>query len=133
MLEDLVNEATVFLEHYGSLGIFALGIMEEIFLPVPSSLSLMAAGFLMLTGELSVLELVLKALFYIAIPGALGLALGSLFLYYLGVKGGRPFIEKFGRYMGFSWESVVKMEERFKGTKRDEWTLFFFESAAGGA
>jgi membrane protein DedA with SNARE-associated domain len=49
------------------------------------------SGYLVSTGEFSMLG--------VTLAGALGNVLGSLVAYYAGLWGGRPFVERYGRYV----------------------------------
>jgi membrane protein DedA with SNARE-associated domain len=49
------------------------------------------AGYLVHTGEFS--------LFWVSFAGAVGCVLGSVLAYWVGIWGGRPFIEKYGKYV----------------------------------
>ncbi|MGH7056171.1 MAG: DedA family protein [Stellaceae bacterium] len=74
---------------YGGL----LGLMaaESACLPLPSEIILPFAGFLVSRGEMN--------LFLVATVGALGCNLGSAAAYAVGRHGGRPAIERWGRYV----------------------------------
>jgi membrane protein DedA with SNARE-associated domain len=48
----------------------------------------------------------------ISVPEALGVTLGSFVTYSLGYFGGKPAIEKFGKYFGLSWNSVQKFHNK---------------------
>ena len=68
-------------------------------------------------------------LFLVILIGILGSLVGSNIGYFLGRRGGRPFIEKYGHYFFISTEKIKKAEEYFDshGTK----TVFFGRFAAG--
>lgn len=74
----------------GYPGIILLMIMESCALPVSSEVVLGFAGFLSGEGKMSFYLVVLSA--------TLGTIIGSSLLYYIGKKGGRPLIKKYGRY-----------------------------------
>lgn len=71
----------------GYVGI-ALGLMIEI---IPSEIVLAYGGFLILLGKIKFLGAV--------IAGTIGGVMAQLFLYWAGYYGGRPFLEKYGRYV----------------------------------
>jgi membrane protein DedA with SNARE-associated domain len=70
------------------------------------------------------LESVFSLIIYVSIPAALGLTLGSLFLYAIGYFIGKPFITRWGKYMGFSWDDVEKTQQKFAESKNDDIALF---------
>lgn len=112
----------------GAIGVFLAEIIEEIIVPIPSALVLLTSGFILLKGDVSI-ELFRNLLLVIAVPGALGLTLGSLLIYYLSYYGGKTFIEKYGNFLGITWEEVVKFDERMSKSKYDE-VIFIFARIA---
>lgn len=74
----------------GYPGIILLMIMESCALPVSSEVVLGFAGFLSGEGKMNFYLVVLSA--------TLGTIIGSSILYYIGKKGGRPLIKKYGKY-----------------------------------
>ncbi|HEX5339732.1 MAG TPA: DedA family protein [Gammaproteobacteria bacterium] len=81
--------ATISTLGYG--GIVLLMAIESACIPLPSEVIMPFSGYLVFRGEM-VLSLV-------ALSGAFGCVLGSLLAYWVGAKGGRPLIMKYGRYI----------------------------------
>jgi len=81
--------ATISALGYG--GIVLLMAIESACIPLPSEIIMPFSGYLVSTGELN--------LWGVAIAGAVGCVVGSLVAYWVGMYGGRPFIEKYGRYI----------------------------------
>jgi membrane protein DedA with SNARE-associated domain len=75
----------------GYLGIVALMAIESACIPLPSEVIMPFSGYLVSTGRF---ELLLAAT-----AGALGCNIGSVFAYELGKRGGRPAIERWGRFV----------------------------------
>lgn len=86
----------------GHLGI-ALGLMVEV---IPSELVLSYAGYLISQGHLSFAGSV--------IAGTIGGTIAQLFLYWMGYYGGRPFLEKYGRYILISKKQIDLSESWFE-------------------
>jgi membrane protein DedA with SNARE-associated domain len=87
-------------------GIALLMGIESACIPLPSELIMPYAGALSDPGVAAVLSvqygianLPAFNLFAAAVAGALGCNLGSEIAYWVGAKGGRPAIEKYGRYL----------------------------------
>ncbi|HUZ12656.1 MAG TPA: DedA family protein [Caulobacteraceae bacterium] len=80
-----------FIGQTGYLGVALLMAAESACLPLPSEIILPFAGFLVAEGRMN--------LFAVATVGALGCNLGSLFAYEVGRLGGRPLLERWGRYV----------------------------------
>jgi membrane protein DedA with SNARE-associated domain len=81
--------ATISRLGYG--GIVLLMAIESACIPLPSEIIMPFSGYLVSTGELN--------LWLVALAGAVGCVLGSIIAYYAGAWGGRPFIEKYGKYI----------------------------------
>jgi membrane protein DedA with SNARE-associated domain len=76
----------------GYPGITVLMGIESACIPLPSEVIMPFAGYLVYTERFSSLALV-------ATLGAIGCNLGSLLAYEVGAYGGRPLIERFGKYI----------------------------------
>lgn len=113
-----------FFMDYGSLGVFLGSFIEEIIAPIPSTLVILGSSFFIMQGVPISLESVFSLIIYVSIPAALGLTLGSLFLYAIGYFIGKPFITRWGKYMGFSWDDVEKTQQKFAESKNDDIALF---------
>jgi len=72
-------------------GIVLLMAIESACIPLPSEIIMPFAGYLVSIGQLN--------LWLVALAGAVGCVLGSLVAYWVGMYGGRPLIEKYGRYI----------------------------------
>jgi len=88
---------------YGAVGyigvMFAMAI-ESAMIPLPSELILPYAGFLV--SDPSQLEPITGQpwnFWIVAIVATIGNTLGSLIAYAIGAYGGRPFLERYGRYV----------------------------------
>lgn len=73
------------------------------------------SGFLVASGQFT--------LFSVTIVGALGNLAGSLVAYYIGYRGGRPFIEKYGKYLLINHKDLDRADHFFKNY--GEATAFF--------
>lgn len=86
----------------GSGGIFLAFFTAQVIPPIPTALLALAAGFFALAGETA--SSFLKSWFIlVSLPAALGVTVGSLFIYYPAYFLGKPFVSRFGRYLRFSW------------------------------
>src|SRR3979411_2079206 len=75
----------------GYSGIVLLMAIESACIPLPSEIIMPFAGSLVYKGEFN--------LWAVGVAGAVGCVLGSLVAYWVGMYGGRPLIEKYGRYV----------------------------------
>src|SRR5438552_14879778 len=81
--------ATISTLGYG--GIVLLMAIESACIPLPSEVIMPFSGYLVYKGQFS--------LWLVGVAGAFGCVLGSLVAYWVGMYGGRPLIEKYGRYV----------------------------------
>ena len=88
--------ATISALGYG--GVVLLMGIESACIPLPSEIIMPFSGYLVYTGRFSLL--------WVAIAGAVGCVVGSLIAYYIGMYGGRPLIEKYGRYVLISHHDI---------------------------
>src|SRR5256885_12475437 len=72
-------------------GIVILMAIESACIPLPSELIMPFAGYLVYTGSMKLL--------WVATAGAIGCNLGSLVAYEIGYYGGRPLVERYGRWV----------------------------------
>ncbi|APZ44234.1 DedA family protein [Acidihalobacter ferrooxydans] len=91
MIEHLAGLITGVIAHLGYAGVALLMAIESACIPLPSEVIMPFAGYLAATGTLN--------LWWVALAGALGCVAGSLVAYAAGAWGGRPFVERYGRYL----------------------------------
>jgi membrane protein DedA with SNARE-associated domain len=106
ILKPLVEFITSFIAHLGYAGIFSLMILESALIPIPSEIIMPFSGFLSSTSKLDP--------FLVTLSGSLGNLIGSLLTYYLGIKAGRKFILRYGKYILFKKEHLEITENLFK-------------------
>src|SRR5882672_4065083 len=75
----------------GYAGIVLLMAIESACIPLPSEIIMPFSGYLVYTGRFN--------LWLVGVAGAFGCVVGSLAAYWAGMHGGRPLIEKYGRYV----------------------------------
>src|SRR6266540_1721598 len=84
----------------GYLGVVVAMTIESAMIPLPSELILPYAGFLISdTGQLEPLTGSPWNFWIVVVVATIGNTLGSLISYAIGAYGGRPFVERFGRYL----------------------------------
>lgn len=86
-------------------GIVLLMAIESACIPLPSEIIMPFAGFLVFKGELT--------LWLVALAGAVGCVIGSIPAYYVGVYGGRPLAEKYGKYILLSKNDLDMADRLF--------------------
>ena len=89
----------------GYVGIFLLMAIESSFIPFPSEVVLIPAGFLAYQGEMNVVAVVGS--------GIAGSLFGAYVNYYLALFLGRGFLRKYGQYFFISSQTLTKMDTFF--------------------
>jgi len=90
---------------WGYLGIFIMMAIESSFVPFPSEIVLIPAGYLASQGEMSISMIMLAALG--------GSMVGAFINYYLALTLGRKLLSKYGKYFFIKEKAIVKMEDFF--------------------
>jgi membrane protein DedA with SNARE-associated domain len=98
----------------GYPGVVLLMAIESACIPLPSEIIMPFSGYLVYTGRFD--------LWAVAVAGAVGCVLGSLVAYWVGMYGGRPVIEKYGRYVLISMHDLDLADRWFE--RRGELIVF---------
>ncbi len=99
-------------------GVVLLMAIEGVFIPLPSEIIMPLSGWMLIQAKgLSVWHILIAG-FY----GALGSLLGSLLVYWLGAWGGRPILERYGRYILITRSDLEKADVWF--AKYGDWAVF---------
>jgi membrane protein DedA with SNARE-associated domain len=99
---------------WGYLGVITMMAIESANIPLPSEAIMPTAGILVQQGKMNI--------HLAALSGALGCLLGSIPSYFLGMYGGRPFLQRYGRWFLLKesdLETADKWVERY-----GDWTFF---------
>ncbi len=102
------------ISHSGYSGIVLLMAIESACIPLPSEIIMPFSGYLVSIGRFK--------LGGVALAGALGCNVGSVVAYYVGARGGRPLVERYGRYLLFTRHDL-EIADRFFARWGD-WAVF---------
>src|SRR5580693_3774584 len=102
-----------FIQSAGYAALILFGFLEASCIPISSEVTFLFAGVLAYQGHLNIVLVI--------IIGSLAEMAGSYFSYYVGRKGGKPLVRRFGRYVLVS-ESDVDRAERFLAG-RGRWAI----------
>jgi len=97
---------------WGLLFIFVFMAIESSFIPFPSEVVMIPAGFLAARGELGIGSPLAAVWVAIAI-GVLGSLAGAFVNYYLALWVGKPFLERYGKYFFIKPEPLARACEVF--------------------
>jgi membrane protein DedA with SNARE-associated domain len=114
LIEALAVFTTGVISAMGYGGIVLLMAIESACIPLPSEIIMPFAGYLVYRGEMT--------LHGAALAGAIGCVVGSIPAYYLGQYGGRPLIERYGRYLLISHRELDLADRLFR--RWGQWVVF---------
>jgi membrane protein DedA with SNARE-associated domain len=106
ILAYLVQFITHVIDSGGYAGIVALMGIESACIPLPSEIIMPFAGYLVYLQRFN--------LFGAATAGAIGCNVGSVVAYWIGAKGGRPLVERYGRWVLMSHHDLDRMTYFFE-------------------
>ena len=106
VLHQIINFLVQTIGSLGYIGIFALMFLESTFFPFPSEVVMIPAGFLAYKGDMN--------LYIVLAVGVLGSLAGALFNYYISRTLGRKILLKYGHYIWFEEDKLIKMEKFFQ-------------------
>lgn len=106
MAGGISNSVIQFIGNLGYLGIFVLMAIESAGIPIPSEIIMTYAGFLATGGGIAHVVLV-------AAIGSIGTGLGSAIGYLIGSLGGKPLVDRYGKYIGVNADKMLWAERWF--------------------
>jgi membrane protein DedA with SNARE-associated domain len=114
IIEILSGLIVTVISALGYPGVVLMMGIESACIPLPSEIIMPFSGYLVYTGRFD--------LWAVATAGAIGCVVGSLVAYWVGMYGGRPVIEKYGRYVLISMHDLDIADRWF--AKRGELIVF---------
>lgn len=111
---DIINFILETLSGFEYFGIILLMSLESCFIPFPSEIIMIPAGYLAQKGELNITICILC--------GVIGSLIGALINYYLCFFWGKNLILKYGKYFGINENKFEKFEKFFN--KHGEFSTF---------
>ncbi len=110
MLHNLIAVLGEFIIHVissmGYFGVMLLMAIESACIPLPSEIIMPFSGYLAYTGRFQ--------LFWVATWGAIGCNVGSVLAYEVGYFGGRPLVNRWGRYILLNHHDLDRAERFFR-------------------
>ena len=100
-------------------GVVVLMAIESACIPLPSEVVMPLAGWMLIKERGLGVSYNLMAGFY----GALGCTIGSLIAYWVGARGGRPLLERYGKYVLITPHDLDRADRWFQ--RYGELTIFF--------
>jgi membrane protein DedA with SNARE-associated domain len=122
-VEALEHQLVAFLmnlfQTIGWFGVVVIMVLESANIPIPSEVTIPLAGWMLIQAKgLSAWHALLLGGRW----GAVGCTLGSVISYALGAWGGRPLVERYGRYIMIHEEDLAKADRWF--SRWGDWAAF---------
>ena len=114
-IDLLAHIVTATIGFLGYGGISLMMLLESCGIPMPSEVIMPFSGFLAASGQMQ--------LWLIILAGTLGDVAGASLAYWIGFKGGRPLVEKYGKAILLSRHDLDLADRWFK--KYGQLTVFF--------
>ena len=108
ILENLSNFAIYLIQSLGYWGVFIGMTLESACIPIPSEIIMTFSGYVVWQGNTNM------TLLGITLVGAIANLFGSLIAYYVGLIGGRPVLEKYGKYILITHSKLELAEKWFE-------------------
>lgn len=105
ILSPIVQFIISVISDLGYAGIFLLMTLESALIPIPSEIIMPFSGFVVTTHKLGLIGVILA--------GSIGNLVGSIATYFLGIKFGRSFLIKYGKYIFFRPHHLTFTEDLF--------------------
>jgi membrane protein DedA with SNARE-associated domain len=113
-LSDIYQYIESFVRSWGYYAVFVLMFFESACIPIPSEVTMVFAGFMVSKGIMN--------LWWVTAVGTMANVAGSIATYYIGAKGGRPLMEKYGKYVLISRKKLDTADRWFR--RYGEWAVF---------
>jgi membrane protein DedA with SNARE-associated domain len=119
LFQWLTETLTTVYDAIGWTGVVIIMALESANIPIPSEVTMPLAGWLLVQAKgASLVTAILEG----GLFGGLGCLIGSVGSYVLGAWGGRPFLEKYGRYILVTPHDLEKADAWFG--RWGEWAAF---------
>ena len=118
--QQVVAFLTNLLQSIGWPGVVVIMALESANIPIPSEVTMPLAGWMLVQarGLTTIDSIWMGGLF-----GAIGCTLGSVISYALGYWGGRPLVQRYGKWIMIEEEDLEKGDRWFK--RWGDWAVFF--------
>ncbi|MBC2850845.1 DedA family protein [Cetobacterium sp. 8H] len=114
-MEEIIHKSAEFFLSLGYIGIFIMMFLEASFIPFPSEVALLPAGYLVASGKMDP--------FLVLIAGTFGSMGGASLNYILGFTLGRELLIKYGKYLFMDKKKFHQMELLFR--RKGDMIVFF--------
>ena len=105
-MPDFAHHLTRLLQSYTYPTLLLLVMLESLGIPLPGEIALVTAAAYASLGTISI--------YIVIILGAIGAIVGGILGYWIGIKGGLPFVAHYGRYIGVKRTDIDRAHAFFE-------------------
>jgi membrane protein DedA with SNARE-associated domain len=116
---QLVEFLTELFQFIGWFGVVVIMALESANIPIPSEVTMPLSGWMLVQAKGGT---ALQAFMLGGFWGAVGCTIGSIISYALGAWGGRPLVERYGKYILIYEEDLEKADQWFE--RWGDWAAF---------
>lgn len=117
--EAIIHFLTNLFQTIDWFGVVVIMALESANIPIPSEVTMPLAGWLLVEDRGGTW---LDAVWWGGLWGGLGCTLGSIINYAAGYYGGRPLVEKYGKYIMINLDDLERADKWF--ARWGDWTAF---------
>ncbi len=117
--QAIVQFLTTLFQTIDWFGVVVIMALESANIPIPSEVTMPLAGWLLVEDRGGTW---LQALLLGGLWGGIGCTIGSILNYALGYYGGRPLVERYGKYLMINPEDIERADKWF--ARWGDWTSF---------
>lgn len=119
-MTEILNSILAMVKTHGPLSMFIGGIVEQIIVPIPSPIITMSGGVFLVSKQGNFFNIFWQIITRVSLPYSIGAVIGTGLVFFIAYFGGRPLLDKFGKYIGISWKLIEKVRADFQKTIADE-------------
>jgi len=119
-MDQILQTILDMVKTHGSLSMFIGGIVEQIIVPIPSPIITMSGGAFLVTRNIPLFQAIWEIIVNVSLPYSIGAVIGTSMVFLIAYFGGRPLIDRFGKYIGIKWSLIEKIKSDFQKTITDE-------------
>jgi membrane protein DedA with SNARE-associated domain len=101
-MHEFIKWLVDFVDHLGYLGIFIMTLIESTFVPIPSEVTMIPAGYLVQQGKMN--------FWWVFLSSVAGTVIGAYVNYWIAKHYGRKLFTKYGKYFMMTPQKLEKLE-----------------------
>ena len=102
-MHEFIKWLVDFVDHLGYFGIFIMTLIESTFVPIPSEVTMIPAGYLVQQGHMN--------FWWVFLSSVSGTVIGAYINYWIAKHYGRKLFTKYGKYFMMTPQKLKKLEK----------------------